>query len=125
MDRRSNFISVPLAVAISNSDQPETWGRICLGLPSLCFYPFQNSSLTFQQLFFWLCPPIHQAPKMIYNQNFHCLMLYHGYSLPLVKSHENGKFTSCWSLLPSFKYPTKSACFCSLLRAFRIFIFYL
>lgn len=30
VDRRSNFISVPLAVAISNSDQPETWGRICL-----------------------------------------------------------------------------------------------
>ena len=30
MDRRSNFISVPLAVAVSNSDQPETWGRIYL-----------------------------------------------------------------------------------------------
>ena len=30
VDRRSNFISVPSAVAISHSDQPEIWGRIYL-----------------------------------------------------------------------------------------------
>ena len=93
-----------------------------LRLPSLIF-SFLEFFPHFPAAVLWLCP-VHPIAEMVFSQSFHCFMLYHGYSFPQIKSHENGKLTACLSL-PSFKNHTKSASFCSFLRTFRIFIFYL